>query len=220
VDIVAELADESIPQNKKPWKRVKTVPELSWEVKPIGVVISPYETKLGVPKQATISARNDTIFADGKIVLFPGFEKCIHDLEGFDYIWVISLMHLNRGFKQKIRPQPNPNAVIKPPAEVGLFSSRSPHRPNPIALSALRVLQVDRERGEILVRGIDLMNDTPVLDIKPYVAAFDAFPEAAAGWMDLINPNASESRLTGYQTIRSPRGERAARFKRKADTET
>jgi len=58
------------------------------------------------------------------------------------------------------------------------------------------------ERGEILVRGIDLMNDTPVLDIKPYVAAFDAFPAAAAGWMDLINPNASESRLTGYQTIR------------------
>ena len=67
--------------------------------------------------------------------------------------------------------------------------------------------------GEIHVRGIDLLNDTPVLDIKPYVPAFDAFPDARAGWMDLINPAAEDARLTGYQTIRSPRGERAARYR-------
>ena len=69
--------------------------------------------------------------------------------------------------------------------------------------------------GEIHVRGIDLLNDTPVLDIKPYVPAFDAFPDARAGWMDLINPAAEDARLTGYQTIRSPRGERAARYRLK-----
>lgn len=221
-------------------------------MQPIGIVVSPYESKFGVPKQATISDRNDTLFADGKIVLFPGFELCISNLEGFDYIWVLSLMHLNRGlpflksyssghilidlatlpgFRHKIRPQPVANAQQRPPHEVGLFSSRAPHRPNPIALSALKVLHVDRgewifatdvtmrsplaAKGEIHVRGIDLLNDTPVLDIKPYVPAFDSFPEARAGWMDLINPNASESRRLGYQTIRSPRGERAARFQRK-----
>ena len=82
---------------KKRRPRVKTQPELRWEVKPIGVVVSPYETKYGVPKQATISARNDTLFSDGRIVLFPGYENCICNLEGFDYIWVISLMHLNNG---------------------------------------------------------------------------------------------------------------------------
>ena len=82
---------------KKRRSRVKTQPELRWEVKPIGVVVSPYETKYGVPKQATISARNDTLFSDGRIVLFPGYENCICNLEGFDYIWVISLMHLNNG---------------------------------------------------------------------------------------------------------------------------
>ena len=82
---------------KKRRPRVKTQPELRWEVKPIGVVVSPYETKFGVPKQATISARNDSLFSDGRIVLYPGYEKCICNLEGFDYIWVISLMHLNNG---------------------------------------------------------------------------------------------------------------------------
>lgn len=65
------------------------------------------------------------------------------------------------------------------------------------------------------MRGIDLLNDTPVLDIKPYVPAFDAFPSARAGWMDLITPSAEQARLSGYQTIRSPRGERAARFQQK-----
>eukprot|EP01036_Dinobryon_divergens_P029120 gene29120-38182_t len=223
-----------VAEEKKRRPRVKTQPELRWEVKPIGVVVSPYETKFGVPKQATISARNDSLFSDGRIVLYPGYEKCICNLEGFDYIWVVSLMHLNNGFKQKIRPQPVAHAASRPPPEVGLFSSRAPHRPNPIALSALRVIRVDTGSntilmhdirnisevlilylGEIHVRGIDLLNDTPVLDIKPYVPAFDAFPDARAGWMDLINPAAEDARLTGYQTIRSPRGERAARYRLK-----
>jgi hypothetical protein len=59
-----------------------------------------------------------------------------------------------------------------------------------------------------------------VLDIKPYVPAFDAFPDARAGWMDLINPAAEDARLTGYQTIRSPRGERAARYRLKQTQQT
>ena len=154
-----------VAEEKKRRPRVKTQPELRWEVKPIGVVVSPYETKFGVPKQATISARNDSLFSNGRIVLYPGYEKCICNLEGFDYIWVVSLMHLNNGkdhiwiwekslyllqissilsgFKQKIRPQPVAHAASRPPPEVGLFSSRAPHRPNPIALSALRVIRVD-----------------------------------------------------------------------------
>ena len=59
-----------------------------------------------------------------------------------------------------------------------------------------------------------------MLDIKPYVPAFDAFPDARAGWMDLINPAAEDARLTGYQTIRSPRGERAARYRLKQTQQT
>ena len=71
---------------------------------------------------------------------FPGFEECIDQMEGFDYIWVLTFMHLNSGFKKKIKPQPRPGADGElPTQEVGLFCSRAPHRPNRIALSALQV---------------------------------------------------------------------------------
>lgn len=89
------------------------------------------------------------------------------------------------------------------------------------SLCCISILTItEPDLGEIHVRGIDLLNDTPVLDIKPYVPAFDAFPDARAGWMDLINPAAEDARLTGYQTIRSPRGERAARYRLKQTQQT
>jgi tRNA-Thr(GGU) m(6)t(6)A37 methyltransferase TsaA len=156
-------------------ERVKTTVDLRWEIKPIGYIESPYENKHGTPKQATIS-RNDTIKSYGKIILFDEYKDCISDLDGFDYIWVLSLMHLNLGFKKKIRPQPTADAENTTPQEVGLFSSRAPHRPNPIALSALQIVNVDVQNGIIEVYGLDLLNDTPILDIKPYIPAFDAFP--------------------------------------------
>ena len=184
---------------------------MRFEMLPIGVVQSPYETKFGVPKQATITARDDTRTADGKLQFFPPYHKCITSLEGFDYIWVITLMHLNSGFKSLIKPMPVADAERQPPKEVGLFASRAPHRPNPIALSALRVMSVNVDEGWIEVRGLDLLNDTPILDVKPYIPAFDSFPEARAGWMDMIRSDANEARLKGYQTIHSKRGARASR---------
>lgn len=210
--------------------------EQTWDVKPIGVVESPYIYKFGVPKQATI-VQNDHI-VEGKLIVYPDFKECISCIDEFDYIWVISLMHLNRGFKTKIRPQPqkvphqqnehNINDTTNGvgalsshicqgknksliPEEVGLFSSRAPHRPNPIALSALKVSRVDYDLSIIYVEGIDLLNGTPILDIKPYIPAFDAFPTAKAGWMDMINSDPLKSRITGYQNIYSARGARAAR---------
>lgn len=190
--------------------RVATTPERRWEVQAVGVVESPYSEKFGTPKQATIS-REEGGALEGKIRLFPGFEDCIDKLEGFDYIWVLTLMHLNKGYKTKIRPQPRANSVKQPPPEVGLFCSRAPHRPNPIALSCLKVTGVDVQNGVITVLGLDLLDDTPVLDIKPYVAAFDAFPEARAGWMDAITDDPLDGRTNGYQDIYSSRGMRMMR---------
>ena len=149
-------------------------------------------------------------------------------------------MHLNSGFKTKIKPQPREDSLQKPPNEVGLFSSRSPHRPNPVALSALQVVSVNITGmivmrimlvmmliinfglmlmmivllllmmmmmilimviilmievtfmmssmiysclhyysigGYVVVNGLDLIEDTPIIDIKPYIPAFDSFPE-------------------------------------------
>lgn len=122
-------------------KRTKTTPDLRWDMCAVGVAESPYNEKFGIPRQATISAKikadDDTTgtSSDGRIVMFQGFEDCIAEIDGFDYIWVLSLMHLNSGFKKKIRPMPASYAENRPPSEVGLFASRSPHRPNPIALS-------------------------------------------------------------------------------------
>ena len=119
--------------------------------------------------------------------------------------------------------------------EVGLFASRAPHRPNALALSALRLSNVDTETRVLTVEGkskcksfistiansiihvnlhpifhfvllasyiclgIDLLDETPILDIKPYIPAFDSFPDAAAGWMDHISTNLEDNRKLGYQ---------------------
>lgn len=190
--------------------RLPTTPDLRWEVRPVGVVESPYAEKYGTPKQATIS-RRDGGAQEGRLRLFPGFEDCIAELEGFDYIWVLTLMHLNKGYKTKIRPQPRAGSIVQPPAEVGLFCSRAPHRPNPIALSCLKVTGVDVQKGVITVHGLDLLDNTPILDIKPYIPAFDAFPDARSGWMDCITDDPLDGRENGYQDIYSSRGMRMMR---------
>lgn len=205
--------DAAAPKSKSkstPRERVPTTADLRWEVRPVGVIESPYYEKFNTPKQATISNR-DGGAQPGKIRLFPEFYDCLTCLEGFDYIWVITLMHLNSGYKTKIRPQPRPEMERPPPSEVGLFCSRAPHRPNPIALSCLKVVSVDVASGTVSVLGLDLLHDTPVLDIKPYISAFDAFPQARAGWMDDITSSPEDGRANGYQVIRSSRGMRMAR---------
>ena len=212
-----ELLTPHIGQIKRP--RWKTTPQSRWEMLPIGLIESPYYEKYQIPKQPTIIQSNNNAdgsgMAEGKIVLFPGYEECIANLEGFDYIWVISYLHLNSGFKTKIRPQPLGNAAKRPPQQVGLFSSRAPHRPNPIAISALQVTSVNVSQGIIHVKGLDLINDTPILDIKPYIPAFDSFPDAKAGWMDEIQSSSADARIHGYQNIESGTGKRSARTFRK-----
>ncbi|CAM9512431.1 unnamed protein product, partial [Ectocarpus sp. 8 AP-2014] len=107
-------------------------------------------------------------------------EEALHDLSGFDMIWVLTHMHLNKGWNPKVRPPRLPEE------RKGLFSTRSPHRPNAIALSSLRVGRVDAANGVIYVHGLDLLDGTPVLDIKPYIGYCDAFPNVKAGWLDAL----------------------------------
>ena len=105
--------------------------------------------------------------------------QALDSLEGFDYIWVIAWLHLNRHW----------NPMVRPPREGGrkrgVLATRAPHRPNQLGLSATRVIGVRKNRIE--VEGIDLLDDTPVLDIKPYIPYADAFPDAAAGWVDALD---------------------------------
>jgi tRNA-Thr(GGU) m(6)t(6)A37 methyltransferase TsaA len=144
--------------------------DLALATRPIGVVRSPYVWREDAPRQANVGEA-----VTGVVVLKPGLQNTLHSLYGFDYAWLITWLHHSKGWKQQVVP---PRDRVKR----GLFATRSPDRPNPLGLSAVRVLAVVGTR--IRVRGLDLLDGTPVLDIKPYVPAYDAFPDANAGWVD------------------------------------
>jgi len=142
-------------------------------LEPIGIVHSPLASKAEAARQPRAATGTR-----GTIELFPGrnFEHALEDLEGWDYLWVIYWFHLNPAWRPKVLP-PRSTSGRK-----GAFATRSPHRPNPIGLSSLRLERVD---GLVLhVRDLDMLDGTPVLDIKPYVAYSDAHPGAASGWLD------------------------------------
>ena len=106
----------------------------------------------------------------------------LRGLEGFDYIWLIWGFSLNR-------EQRNWQATVRPPRlggneSVGVFASRSPYRPNPIGLSSVKLVSVDFENCLLTVSGADLVDGTPIYDIKPYVPYADSHPDAAAGFVD------------------------------------
>ncbi len=147
-------------------------PPTSLTLEPIGVLRCARADKVDAPRQP--AAAEDLT---GVISLHPQhhFEHALEDLAGWERIWVIFWFHHNRGWRPKVLP-PRSDSGRK-----GLFATRSPHRPNPLGLSVLRV---DRVEGlDIHVRDVDLLDGTPVFDIKPYVAYTDAFPDAGGGWL-------------------------------------
>lgn len=139
-------------------------------VRPIGFVRSPFSEKVEAPRQGEV-ARG----VGATIELLPEFEHAVLDLEGFERIWILFWFHLNEGWKPKVLP---PRSDVKR----GVFSTRSPHRPNPIGMS---VVTLERVAGVTLhVRDIDLIDGTPVVDIKPYIPYADAFPRSKTGWLE------------------------------------
>lgn len=144
---------------------------------PIGVVRSPYTERFGTPRQPPITeqVKGDAMLP-ARVELLPGLEPALAGLADFDRIWCVFVFHLNRGFGPRVRSPRDRSA------ERGLFATRSPHRPNQIGLSCLRLTGVE---GRVLhVLGCDILDHTPVLDIKPYVPYADAFPDARAGWLE------------------------------------
>ncbi len=148
-------------------------------VAPIGVAHTPFGEKALAPRQA--AAGKDVT---GTIELFSEYEHALEDLAGFARIWVLYWFHLNVGsWKPKVLP---PRSDEKR----GLFATRSPHRPNPIGLSCVRLDGID---GLVLrVRDLDLVDGSPIVDLKPYVPYADAFPDAKDGWLGAaVDPIAS-----------------------------
>jgi tRNA-Thr(GGU) m(6)t(6)A37 methyltransferase TsaA len=143
---------------------------------PIGVVRSPYTERFGTPRQPGIvqQVKGDAALP-GRIELLPELADGLAELARFDRIWCVFLFHLNRGFSLRVASPREPDRPR------GLFATRAPHRPNPIGLSCLRLTGIDGATLHVL--GLDILDHTPVLDIKPYVPYADAFPDARAGWL-------------------------------------
>lgn len=139
---------------------------------PIGVLRAPLRERAEAARQPY--AAGD---APGVIELLPGrhYEDALCDLDQWTHVWVLFLFHLNTGWRPKVLP-PRGHGERR-----GVFSTRSPHRPNPLGMSVLRLVRV--EGLSVHVEGVDMVDGTPVLDLKPYVPFADAIAGAGTGWI-------------------------------------
>ena len=143
----------------------------------IGVISSPYTQKFGIPRQPQLVPA-----AKICITLNAGFSAdSVRGLDRFEYIWVQFLFHDSKGWSELVRP-PRLGGNQK----MGVFATRSPFRPNPIGLSLLPLERVDNVNGRVKIwcKGGDLLDGTPILDIKPYIPFVEAKPDAKAGFVN------------------------------------
>ena len=151
------------------------------EMKIIARINTPFKTKFGIPRQSGVAPD-----VKGEIVFEPDYREieAVRGLEGFSHIWLIWC------FSESVSDKWSP--TVRPPrlggnVRMGVFATRSPFRPNPIGLSSvvLERIEYTDDRGPVLhVRGADLMDGTPIFDIKPYVAYADSHPDASGGFTD------------------------------------
>ena len=140
---------------------------MDFTMKPIGVIHSPFRDKANTPIQPTRST------ARGQVEVYPEYALGLIDLEGFSHIYLLYAFHQSDGYKLKVQP-------FLDNEEHGLFATRHPCRPNPIGLSVVRLLAY---RDNLLeIEGVDVLNGTPLLDIKPYVPDFDVRTDVNTGW--------------------------------------
>src|SRR3990172_7337513 len=136
-------------------------------MKPIGILHSPFTDKNQTPIQSTRSQ------VSGYVEVFPEFAEGLKDLEGFSHIILLYTFHQSDGYTLQVKPFLDDHVR-------GLFATRHPCRPNPIGLSVVRLIA---RRGNVLeVKGVDMFDGTPLLDIKPYVPDFDVQADARTGW--------------------------------------
>lgn len=139
---------------------------------PIGI----YHSEAKAPYEAARQPL-ERIATIGEVLLESGqqYEQALEDLEGFERIWLIYQFHHNTHWKPKVLPPRGSDH------KVGVFATRAPYRPNPIGISCVKLLKV--QGLKLWVEGADLLDGTPILDIKPYLPYADAFPEAKTGWL-------------------------------------
>jgi tRNA-Thr(GGU) m(6)t(6)A37 methyltransferase TsaA len=142
----------------------------TFEFAPIGILKTPYESKSGIPIQGVFDADSE-----GEAEIFEEYEDGLKDIEGFSHIIIIYVFHLSEGY----------DLICKPYMEDkfhGVFSIRAPRRPNPIGFS---VVKLKKKKGRTLyLSEVDMLDKTPILDIKPFVPKFDHRERVRVGWME------------------------------------
>jgi tRNA-Thr(GGU) m(6)t(6)A37 methyltransferase TsaA len=136
---------------------------------PIGIIHSPHKSPEGTPIQAS-GARG----VEGQIEVFSEFTPGLKDLEGFSHIIILYHFHLSRKYSLEVKP-------FLDNRKRGLFATRAPSRPNPIGLSVVRLMEI--KNGILRIRDVDIVDGTPLLDIKPYVPEFDVHEADKIGWL-------------------------------------
>lgn len=153
----------------------------SLTLQPIGYFRTRQQVKFQAghqPEAATESSNELELLPD------CDYEHALQDLAGFERVWLLSWFHRNTTWRPLVLPPRGPAQ------RRGVFATRSPHRPNPLGLTAVDLLGI---KGRLLRLGpCDLVDGTPIFDLKPYIPSFDAFPESRAGWIDAMEATLSE----------------------------
>lgn len=140
------------------------------KLKPVGVIHTPFKTIENMPVQPS-AGREVT----GEIEIYPEYAEGLSDIEGFSHLYIIFYLNMVKSYKLKVIP-------FLDTTEHGIFATRSPARPNSVGLSVVELIEV---KGNTLhIRGIDMLDGSPVLDIKPYVPDFDHCGIVRKGWFE------------------------------------
>jgi tRNA-Thr(GGU) m(6)t(6)A37 methyltransferase TsaA len=137
------------------------------ELEPIGIVHSPYKNRYEVPPQGGEEV--------SEIVVFDEYEGGLKDIEGFSHLHILYYLHKSRGYSLSVKTPWDSEPH-------GLFATRSPHRPNPIGYSVVELIK--REGKTLRVKGLDAIDGTLILDVKPYIPRIDSKPKAKGGWLE------------------------------------
>lgn len=150
------------------------------QMNPIGVIHTPFDDRRGMPIQPSGAGG-----VKGTVEVYEPFQKGLKDLDGFSHIILIYAFHLSEGFNLEVVP-------FLDTEPRGLFSTRAPKRPNPVGLSTVRLKTI--ENGVLFVENVDMINGTPLLDIKPYVPDFDRALDVRTGWLENARKRAEQKK--------------------------
>ncbi|MBN2103198.1 tRNA (N6-threonylcarbamoyladenosine(37)-N6)-methyltransferase TrmO [bacterium] len=151
----------------------------SFEIRPIGVIHTPHNEGSQTPIQPVFSRG-----VQGTVEIYPEFCEGLKDLEGFSHIYL--LYFFDRSAKMQLQVVPYLDSVKR-----GVFATRAPHRPNKIGMSLVRLLKI--ENGILTIEDVDILDKTPLLDIKPYIQRYDSRADARSGWQENISDDVAGS---------------------------